>query len=142
MRKNMTPYIVLTDDPVRAELIQKEIAERMAMVAHEREATTEAGLPALKRLIEFADNDYDDAKADQVRRLLLSLYNGYRFPFHFRNLRFLDKEILGDCLSVIKFDAFVKTKEVHEYFPDGEKIWERWAKETELDKFYTQTKLE
>ena len=44
----------------------------------ERKAATDAGIPALLRLVKIADRD--TGQACTVRQFLLGLYNGYRFP--------------------------------------------------------------
>jgi hypothetical protein len=91
----------------------------------ERQAVTEAGIPALIRLAEIAEGD--TGQAATVRRFLLGLYNGYRFPFNLITLRGLDKELFDDCLDVMKLDARVTRQEVHHYFDNGGELFERWA---------------
>jgi hypothetical protein len=91
----------------------------------ERRAVTEAGIPALLRLAEIAEGD--TGQASTVRRFLLGLYNGYRFPFNLITLRGLDKELFDACLDVLKLDARATRQEVHHYIDNGGELFERWA---------------
>jgi hypothetical protein len=91
----------------------------------ERQAATEAGIPALVRLARIAEGD--TGQAATVRRFLLGLYNGYRFPFNLITLRGLDKALFDDCLAVLKLDARATRQEVHHYFENGSELFERFA---------------
>jgi len=91
----------------------------------ERQAVTEAGVPALIRLAKIADGD--TGQAATVRRFLLGLYNGYRFPFNLITLRGLDKALFDDCIAVLKLDARATRQEVHHYFDNGGELFERFA---------------
>jgi hypothetical protein len=91
----------------------------------ERQAITEAGVPALVRLAEIAEGD--TGQAATVRRFLLGLYNGYRFPFNLITLRGLDKALFDDCIAVLKMDARATRQEVHQYIDNGGELFERWA---------------
>ncbi len=91
----------------------------------ERKAATDAGIPALLRLVKVADRD--TGQAATVRQFLLGLYNGYRFPFNLIKLRSLDKALFDDCMLVLTLDARVTAKEIHLYIENGGKRFERWA---------------
>jgi hypothetical protein len=91
----------------------------------ERQAVTEAGIPALFRLADIAEGD--TGQAATVRRFLLGLYNGHRFPFNLITLRGLDKALFDDCLAVLKLDARATRQEVHQYFDNGGERFERWT---------------
>jgi hypothetical protein len=91
----------------------------------ERKAATDAGIPALLRLIKIADRD--TGQACTVRQFLLGLYNGYTFPFNLIKLRSLDKSIFDDCLLVLTLDARGTAQEVHHYLDNGGELFERWA---------------
>lgn len=91
----------------------------------ERQAVTEAGIPALVRLARIAEGD--TGQAATVRRFLLGLYNGYRFPFNLITLRGLDKALFDDCLAVLKLDARATRQEVHHYIDNGGELFERFA---------------
>jgi hypothetical protein len=92
---------------------------------NERQAITEAGIPALVRLAKIAEGD--TGQAATVRRFLLGLYNGYRFPFNLITLRGLDKALFDDCMAVLKLDARATRQEVHQYFDNGGELFERFA---------------
>ena len=94
----------------------------------ERQSATEAGIPALSRLVKIANRD--SGQASTVRQFLLGLYNGYRFPFNLIKLRGLDKELFDDCMAVLTLDARVTAKEIHLYIDNGSKRFESWAKMT------------
>ncbi|MEI8572222.1 hypothetical protein U737_09645 [Methylomonas sp. LW13] len=91
----------------------------------ERQAATDAGIPALIRLAAIADRD--TGQADTVRSFLLGLWNGYRFPFNLVRLRGLDKGLFDDCMAVLTLDARATAKEVHHYLDNGDELFERWA---------------
>ncbi|OAI28472.1 MULTISPECIES: DUF7673 family protein [Methylomonas] len=91
----------------------------------ERQAATEAGIPALIRLAEVADRD--TGQANTVRCFLLGLYNGYHFPFNLVRLRGLDKVLFDDCVAVLTLDARATAKEIHQYLGDGGDRFVRWA---------------
>jgi hypothetical protein len=91
----------------------------------ERQAVTKSGVPALIRLAEIAEGD--TGQAATVRRFLVGLYNGYRFPFNLITLRGLDNVLFDDCMAVLKLDARATNQEVHEYFDNGGELFERFA---------------
>jgi hypothetical protein len=91
----------------------------------ERQAVTNAGIPALLRLAKIAEGD--TGQAATVRCLLLGLYNGYRFPFNLITLRGLDKALFDDCMAVLKLDARAARQEVHQYFDNGGALFEKFA---------------
>jgi len=82
-------------------------------------------VPALIRLAKIAEAD--TGQAATVRRFLLGLYNGYRFPFNLITLRGLDKELFDDILAVLKLDARATRQEVHQYFDNGGVLFEKFA---------------
>jgi len=98
---------------------------QMAELDTERQAATEAGIPALMRLADVAERD--SGQAETVRLFLLGLYNGYRFPFNLVRLRGLDKALFVDCMAVLTLDARATAQEVHQYLDDGGERFERWA---------------
>lgn len=82
------------------------------------------GEAALRRLLPIAQRD--TGQSSVVARFLLNLYNGDRFPFDMTDLRRLDYEVFDDCIAVLKMDSQPQ-KEVHNYFENGGKIWEKLA---------------
>ncbi|PKD41452.1 hypothetical protein CWO84_04790 [Methylomonas sp. Kb3] len=99
----------------------RQIAELDA----ERQTVTATGLPALIRLSAIANRD--TGQAGTVRRFLLGLYNGYRFPFNLVTLRGLDKVLFDDCMAVLALDARATAKEIHQYLDNGDTCFQRWA---------------
>lgn len=57
---------------------------------------------------------------------LVGLYNGRKFPFDMTELRRLDRTVFEDCLAVLALD-FQPEREVHEYFVEGNRIFENLA---------------
>jgi hypothetical protein len=85
----------------------------------------EAGFEALYRLYEVACRDSGQCRI--VAGFLLGLYNGRRSPFDLTDLRAIDDALYEDCIQVLHMDARVKRREVHTYFDDGNKKFERLA---------------
>lgn len=83
------------------------------------------GIEALERLANIADRD--TGQAVKVRKFLLGCYNGSRFPFDLTDFRSLDLEIYKDCILVLNMDKN-PVCEVHEFFNEGSKMFEEWAK--------------
>lgn len=99
--------------------------DQIAAFDIERQSVTAAGIPALERLVIVANRD--SGQAATVRRFLLGLYNGYRFPFNLVTLRGLDKDLFDDCMAVLTLDARATAKEVHQYLDNGGERFESWA---------------
>jgi len=100
---------------------------QMAELETERQAATEAGIPALIRLAKVAETE--TGQGNTIRCLLLSLYNGYAFPFNLTRLRGLDKPLFTDAIAVLTLDARVTAQEIHHYLENGGEMFERWARE-------------
>lgn len=99
--------------------------DQISAFENERKAAIEAGKPALLRLANIATGD--TGQAGTVRRFLLGLYNGHRWPFDLTTLRGLDKDLFDDCIAVLTLDARATIKEVHCYFKNGGELFERFA---------------
>ncbi len=67
------------------------------------------------------------------RALLLGLYNGNRFPFDLTELRAIDDSLFEDYLAVLRMDARVTRKEIHEYLDDGGRRFEQLAKDWSVE---------
>lgn len=93
-------------------------------------AIRKAGEEALHRLLPIAQDD--TGQSGKVAGFLLGLYNGPRFPYDMTNLRAVDQEVFEDCMAVLRMDSMPQ-KEVHEYFENGGKIFEKLAKEWRPD---------
>lgn len=81
----------------------------------------EAGVAALKRLLEVAQRD--TGQSGVVALFLLGLYNGRDFKFDMTELRRLDRNLFEDCLTLLRMDNNPE-KEVHQYFENGQGIWQ------------------
>lgn len=71
---------------------------------------------ALLRIWKTANGDTGGSRV--CARLLLSLYNGGRFPFDLTDLRLLDRQHLMDAMTVILIDAARCTQEIHIHLAD------------------------
>ncbi len=120
MRKQEFPPEVLAEFARQRAEDEKERTQRPTLEA--------AGFEALQRLYAVA-NDHS-GQCRYVARFLLGLYNGRRFPFDLTDLRGLDRALFEDCMTVLRMDARVTSREVHTYFDKGgtkfEALAERW----------------
>lgn len=89
-----------------------------------------AGIPALQHLLKVAQGDTGQCRI--IARFLLGLYNDNRFPFPLTDLRCIDTELFEDCMTVLRMDARACQKEVHCYFEDGGRIWEKLASDWQM----------
>lgn len=101
--------------------------QKVAEFEAKKQTSLEKGHPALARLLEVAKRDTGQSMT--VRRVLLGLYNGHRFPFDLTELRGLDTELFDDCMAVITMDACATIQEIHQYIPNGGRLFESWAQE-------------
>lgn len=83
------------------------------------------GFEALYRLYEVACGNSDQCRI--VAGFLLGIYNSDRFPFAMTDLRRVDTEIFDDCLRVLRMDSRVTAREIHTYFDNGGRKFERMA---------------
>lgn len=84
-----------------------------------------AGVRALHRLLPIAEGQ--DAQSDVVRALLLGCYNGRDFPFQLSLIRWLDREVLDDCLALLHMDSAPEI-EVHQHLVNGSEVFNRLAR--------------
>lgn len=84
----------------------------------------EQGFEALQRLYLLATDPHHE-HGGVAARFLLGLYNGYRFPFDLTDLRLLGPVTFQDAMAVLVMDARLTRKEVHNYFDEGSKKFER-----------------
>jgi hypothetical protein len=92
----------------------------------------ESGFEALRRL--YAEALNDEAEAGRVcARLLLGLYNGYRFPFDLTDLRTLPANLFEDAMTAIRMDARLTRQEVHNYFSEGGRKFEALVADYRVD---------
>jgi hypothetical protein len=103
--------------------IKNNLFAQLAKVDTFRAKAHEQGEPALQRLVVIAQQGTDQSLI--VQKFLLGCYNGcYRFDL--TDFRGLDLSIFQDCMSVLAMDWGLK-KEVHEYIPNGSKLFQSWA---------------
>ena len=107
------------------EQMKKSLFAQLAKVDTFRATAHEQGEPALHRLIKIANQD--TGQSIVVRKFLLGCYNGSNHPFDLTDFRGLDLSIFQDCLAVLSMDWGLK-KEVHQYVPDGGKLFQSWSK--------------
>ena len=110
----------------------REQAQREMFASIERQRTEQAeaqadGIPALMRLVEIAHlrGAGDTSQNHHVRRFLLGLYNGSRWPFDMTRLRCIDADLQRDALAVLRMDVN-PAKEVHCYIEGGTKLFNSW----------------
>ena len=90
-----------------------------------RRRTTEdrnQGIASLRRLVEVARGASGQCR--YIARFLAALYNGPRFRFDPTVLRAIDNELFEHCMAVLRLDQRCE-REVHDYFPDGSRVWEQ-----------------
>ena len=98
----------------------RDFYERQERFAKERAESEAAGVPALERLVQVARGG--SGQCHHIRRFLLSLFNGNRWPFDLTRLRALDAELQADCLAVLRMDMTPRC-EVHERIANGTEIF-------------------
>lgn len=107
--------------------ISQQIMEEMAESKRLQAQRTQAGIPALKRLVSHAQGGA--GQAHYLRRFLLALYNASEWPFDMTSLRALDRPLQADALAVIELDWC--GREVHTYLDDGEAVFQAfWERES------------
>jgi hypothetical protein len=97
----------------------------VASVADGRAGLEQTGVEALRRLFEIAKGN--SAQCGRVARFLLVLYNGFRFPFELTQLRSVEEAVLEDAVRVLRMDASLVGREVHDYLANGGPEFERLA---------------
>ncbi len=88
-----------------------------------REHRRAQGVESLKRLFEFAETN-SCGGSRVIAMVLASLYNGHRFQLDLTDLRLLSSEYFQDVLNLLFLDH-APAQEVHQYFADGGKRFER-----------------
>jgi hypothetical protein len=121
------PASTLADAEAMHALQAKRFAEAgsPASVVDGREGLEQTGIEALRRLFTIAKGHA--GQCGRIARFLLGLYNGYRFPFDLTLLRDVDDAIFEDCLRLLRMDAMLVGREVHEYLANGSTEFENLA---------------
>lgn len=103
------------------------LSQALANVMHEtRQRQLEAeqqGFAALEHLIRVAEGH--SGQSHHLRRLLLGLYNGYRWPFEMQRLRALDADLQAEALAVIKMATY-SGHEIHNFIEGGDALLKRF----------------
>jgi hypothetical protein len=68
---------------------------------------------------------HDHGGACVLARVLLSAYNGYRFPFDVSDLALLDEKHIELALNIMRLRAL--GHEPHNFFHNGEQLFEEMA---------------
>ncbi|MDZ5459279.1 DUF1949 domain-containing protein [Azohydromonas lata] len=124
------PTAALADAERLHALAARRFAEAgsTASVADGRDGLEDVGVQALQRLFKIAKGN--SGQCGRVARFLLGLYNGWRFPFDLTLLRGVDEATFEDCVRVLRMDAMLARREVHEHLANGgpefEKLAETW----------------
>ncbi|UUZ68058.1 hypothetical protein LP416_27725 [Polaromonas sp. P2-4] len=91
-------------------------------------------IAAIQRLYELVRRHNGTSGGNSAAKLLLGLYNGYRFPFDLTNLRSFDPGNFEAAMTVIRMDAVRCYCEVHvlldAIYADGKSTgceFETWA---------------
>lgn len=125
--------LVEPEDLAAKQAIQEKFSRRIAEHEARRAAAREPGIAALKRVLTVARRDTGQSRV--CGRFLLSLYNGSAFPFDLTDLRRLDHDLHEDCIAVLRLDQSPE-KEVHNYFVNGDRIWDElktaWTTDRDL----------
>jgi hypothetical protein len=95
-----------------------------------REDVLAEGRAALIRLYEVAQGDTGQCRT--IVRFLVGLYNGSAFPFDLTDLRTIDDALFEDCMVVLRMDARHCVQEVHKYFADGSRRWQKMINDWNL----------
>lgn len=117
----MSQHRVRTPEP------RSRLSQALAQVINEtRQRQLEAekeGLAALEHLIHVAQGH--SGQSHHLRRLLLGLYNGYRWPFEMQRLRGLDPDLQDAALAVI-WMATYSGHEIHTFIEGGDALLKRF----------------
>lgn len=105
----------------KAQTIDRNVLfDALVQYQEERPAIQEAGTYALARLVPVAVRDTGQSRV--IGRFLLGLYDATTYPFILTDLRSLDVGLFEDCLAVLRLDN-TPEKEIHEYLPKGQMIF-------------------
>jgi len=81
------------------------------------------GVLALHRLAQIAQGESGQCR--HVRRFLLGLYNGDKWPLDMTRLRALDGAIQNDVLAVLRMDMTPRV-EIHHRIEGGAELFRGW----------------
>jgi hypothetical protein len=103
--------------------LAQALAEVMSETRQRQLDAEHQGLPALENLLHVAEGH--SGQSHHLRRLLLALYNGYRWPFEMQRLRALDADLQADALRVIEMATY-SGHEIHVFIQGGDELMKRF----------------
>lgn len=104
--------------------VKDDFFKKLAQAENFKAQVQETGEVSLRQLYQIAQGN--NAQALIVRAFLLGCYNGEN-RFDLTDFRRLDLVVFQQCLSVLNMNWGCK-REIHEYLPDGAKVFSQWAK--------------
>ena len=107
--------------PSHAEIIKMRGLQEAAKLELRRTRAEDAGIPALKRIIDLAPGTSGQSRI--CANFLLSLNDCSVFNFKLIELRNLDMHLWEDCMLVLKLDQSPRA-EIHCMIENGRSIWE------------------
>ncbi|TDB02090.1 DUF7673 family protein [Halomonas marinisediminis] len=113
----MSQYRVRT--PEHRSRLSQALAQVMNETRLRQLEAEQQGLAALEYLIHAAQGH--SGQSHHLRRLLLGLYNGYRWPFEMQRLRGLDVDLQEAALAVIQMATY-SGHEIHTFVEDGDAL--------------------
>ncbi|MBF7052247.1 hypothetical protein IOC61_02820 [Halomonas sp. KAO] len=117
----MSQYRVRT--PEHRSRLSQALAQVMNETRLRQLEAEQQGLAALEHLIHAAQGH--SGQSHHLRRLLLGLYNGYRWPFEMQRLRGLDVDLQEAALAVIQMATY-SGHEIHTFVEDGDALLKRF----------------
>lgn len=119
-------YFRTVETPAEAEAAVMKYWAKLHSQEAANDRTREIGIPALKRLFELVETR-DSGQIKIIASVLAACYNGRGFRVNLQCFRVLDAVILDDVLAVIRMDSS-PSKEVHEYFLNGNERFQKMIK--------------
>lgn len=117
----MSQYRVRT--PEHRSRLSQALAQVMNETRLRQLEAEQQGLAALEHLIHVAQGH--SGQSHHLRRLLLGLYNGYRWPFEMQRLRGLDVDLQEAALAVIQMATY-SGHEIHTFVEGGDALLKRF----------------
>jgi len=113
--------------------VQNSIGDLVRVLHIEEKSRNDAeikGVPALHRLFNIAKSNSRQALV--IRRFLLGLYDGARFPVNLNSLRYIDVTLIDDALLVLGMDAKSLSANIDDHIAKGSMFFEAWARNAEV----------
>lgn len=117
--------------PAHRSRISQALSDVMNDTQRRQQEAEYNGLQALENLLCVADGH--SGQSHHLRRLLLALYNGYRWPFEMQRLRALDADLQADALKVIEMATY-SGHDIHAFIQGGDALLKHfWEIEEAID---------